>query len=88
MLKLLLSRPLQITFGILFVLLLVGVFLLVCVLNHRTPVPKGCEKLRPDANQCAGCQLFSSCPIHRVPDKETKPQKKNRAESKEKKDHE
>lgn len=51
---------LQTVLGILFFLLLFGVFVVSFLMNRKTPKPPGCENLTPD---CSACQDFS-CPNH------------------------
>lgn len=88
MLNFLISRPVQITLAVVFTLVLVGVFVLVCVLNHKTPVPKGCEHLRPEEGVCKGCQLAPTCPIKAVPEKKEEKKTETVQNEKENQKHE
>ena len=88
MLNFLLSRPAQISLGVLFVVVLVSVFILVCILNHRTPVPKGCEHLKPEEGTCKGCQIAPTCPIRAVPEKKEEKSEKKIQNEKENQNHE
>ena len=42
--------------GVVYLALLGGIYALCYVLNHRTPVPKGCENLKAS---CEGCHDFA-----------------------------
>ncbi|MDO5089580.1 MAG: hypothetical protein Q4D53_07330 [Leptotrichiaceae bacterium] len=53
---------------LLWVLFLVGIFILTYILNKKTPKPEGCENLISKAG-CAGCRQFS-CGHH--PDRKEK----------------
>ena len=44
--------------AILTICLLVAIFFITYILNKRTPVPKGCEKLMENEH-CQGCQNVS-----------------------------
>ena len=44
---------------------LVALFVISYVLNKKTPVPKGCEKLLYDEEMCANCSN-TSCKIKEV----------------------
>ncbi len=46
--------------ALLFIAALGGFYALVYYLNHKTPVPEGCEDL---AESCNGCAI-SSCALH------------------------
>lgn len=50
-------------FAALWMVALVGIYLLVYLLNKRTPVPPGCENLD---QSCGGCHLITCTrnPIH------------------------
>ncbi|MDD5885450.1 MAG: hypothetical protein PUC66_05365 [Erysipelotrichaceae bacterium] len=44
------------------VVVLLAVFIISFIAYRRTPVPKGCEDVRPDPNFCPACQK-ASCPF-------------------------
>ena len=48
------------TYAILLGAILAGVYALSYYLNHKTPVPKGCENLE---HECEGCHIVS-CAKH------------------------
>lgn len=48
---------------IVIILLLVALFVISFVLNKRTPVPKGCEKIKISDEFCLNC-TNTECKIH------------------------
>lgn len=49
-------------YAIIFIGVLAGAYAGLYYLNHKTPVPKGCEKLKVE---CEGCKV-TSCEMHPV----------------------
>jgi hypothetical protein len=43
--------------------LLIGIYIVLFLMNKRTPKPEGCENLKPD---CSGCKDYS-CPNNAGP---------------------
>lgn len=52
--------PQNIIPAILFAMAIASVYAVLYYLNHKTPVPKGCEDLKVE---CEGCKI-SSCELH------------------------
>lgn len=50
----------SIVYAVIFALALAGFYALVYFINHRTPVPEGCENIKAD---CEGCNI-TSCGSH------------------------
>ena len=48
--------------AVIYVVILVGVYVLAYILNHRTKKPAGCENLR---EECSSCHIVS-CPANAV----------------------
>ncbi len=53
----------EIVYALGFLAVMGGVYAMLYTLNHRTPVPKGCEDLKTN---CDGCRIIScgSHPVH------------------------
>ncbi|MCF0109112.1 MAG: hypothetical protein HUJ57_03320 [Erysipelotrichaceae bacterium] len=49
-------------YAVLFALVLGGIYAFLYTMNHKTPVPKGCEDLTV---ACDGCRV-TSCELHPV----------------------
>ncbi len=56
----------------LIVLILIGLFILAYIANHRTPKPKGCEHLQPD---CEGCHIDNCGLRNKIQEAKEKEQK-------------
>ncbi len=52
--------PSNIISAILYAMVIASVYAVFYYLNHKTPVPKGCEHLKVD---CEGCKI-ASCEMH------------------------
>ena len=52
--------------GILWGILIVGIYITLYVLNQRTPRPEGCDDIEP-GEQCAGCHVVD-CHLHKRED--------------------
>ena len=51
-------------YALLFLAAMGGIYAWLYTMNHRTPVPKGCENLKAE---CEGCRI-TSCENHPVHD--------------------
>lgn len=52
-------------YAVLFALVLGAIYAFLYYLNHKTPVPEGCENLKAE---CSGCRI-TSCenhPVHEI----------------------
>lgn len=49
--------------AIVIIVLLIVLFFVTYLLNKRTPIPKGCEKIAYDVQSCSGCKEVA-CEYH------------------------
>lgn len=54
----------QVITAILFFGALVGIYIVVYLLNKRTPLPEGCENLKPDCEACKDVNCVNN-PLHK-----------------------